>query len=322
MRTLVASSWIPKPTHHVVCCTDLGTAIDSYCSQFGFRLDTIGPADAPAAAVLSGHGMTLLLHTPDAEPAPAEMPVNQPASVHTPAQASGGEGRAGMLYRDLLPDRQGGTFIASHITIPTGGPVADYVHYHDVRFQLIFCHAGWVDVVYEDQGPPFRLEPGDLVIQPPTIRHRVLESSAGLEVIEIGYPAVHDTQREHQIMLPTKVADTERAFGGQRFVRHTYAAAPWEDHETGQVQRSAVAPATDGLADARLRRITTPTTLKHSGEFFFWFVRSGSATTSGSLQIPLLPGDTLTVAAGDEIEITPETECEVLEVSLRAAPPV
>lgn len=317
MRTLVASSWIPKPTHHVLCCTDLNAAIDSYCSQLGFRLDTIGPADAPAAAVLSGHGMTLLLRTPGAEPLPAEMPTNQPTSVHTPAQVSGDEGRAGMLYRDLLPDRQGGTFIASHITIPTAGPVADYVHYHDVQFQLIFCHAGWVDVVYEDQGPPFRLEPGDLVIQPPTIRHRVLESSAGLEVIEIGYPAVHDTQREHQIMLPTNVVDNERAFGGQRFVRHTYTATPWEEHKTGFVQRSGVTTATDGLADVQLRRITTPTTLHHGGEFFFWFVRGGHATTSGSLHVQLQAGDALTVAAGDEIEITPGTpEFEVLQVSL------
>ena len=35
-----------------------------------------------------------------------------------------GEGRAGMLYRDLIPGRLGGRFIASHISIPEGGPVA------------------------------------------------------------------------------------------------------------------------------------------------------------------------------------------------------
>ena len=34
------------------------------------------------------------------------------------------EGRAGMRYRDLIPGRLGGRFIASHILIPTGGPVA------------------------------------------------------------------------------------------------------------------------------------------------------------------------------------------------------
>ena len=62
-----------------------------------------------------------------------------------------------MTYRDLLPERLGGRFIASHITIADGGPVPDYVHHHDIRFQVIHCVRGWVRVVYEDQGPPFVL---------------------------------------------------------------------------------------------------------------------------------------------------------------------
>ena len=72
-------------------------------------------------------------------------------------------GRAGMLYRDLIPCRLGGRFIASHIRIPSGGSVPDYVHYHKVRFQMIYCYKGWVRVVYEDQGPDFILYPGDCV---------------------------------------------------------------------------------------------------------------------------------------------------------------
>jgi hypothetical protein len=32
-------------------------------------------------------------------------------------------GRAGMDYRDLLPGRLGGRYIASHIRIASGGPV-------------------------------------------------------------------------------------------------------------------------------------------------------------------------------------------------------
>ena len=70
-----------------------------------------------------------------------------------------GVGRAGMLYRDLLPGRAGGAMIASHIRIPSGGPVPDYVHFHRVHFQLIVCVEGWVEVVYEGQGGPFVLEP-------------------------------------------------------------------------------------------------------------------------------------------------------------------
>ena len=37
------------------------------------------------------------------------------------------------------------------------------------------------------------LRAGDCVIQPPLIRHRVLESSDHLQVIEIGVPAEHVT---------------------------------------------------------------------------------------------------------------------------------
>src|SRR5690349_7367988 len=102
-----------------------------------------------------------------------------------------------MRYRDLLPGRQGGRFIASAIRIDQGGPVPDYVHYHRVRFQLLYCVRGWVRVVYEGQGDPFVMAPGDCVLQPPRIRHRVLESSPGLEVIEVAGPAEHETLADH-----------------------------------------------------------------------------------------------------------------------------
>ena len=88
-----------------------------------------------------------------------------------------------MHYRDLVPSRLGGAMIASHIRIPDGGPVPDMVHFHKVGFQLIFCIRGWVDVVYEDQGGPRRLAAGDCFIQPPRIRHRVLEASDGEEAL-------------------------------------------------------------------------------------------------------------------------------------------
>ena len=121
-------------------------------------------------------------------------------------------GRAGMRYRDLIPGRQGGRFIASHIHIPDGGPVPDYVHYHQVRLQLIYCYKGWVKVVYEGQGEPFVMFPGDCVLQPPQIRHRVLESSPGLEVVEVSCPAEHPTLVEHELSLPTVERYPERDF--------------------------------------------------------------------------------------------------------------
>src|SRR6185295_4908728 len=95
--------------------------------------------------------------------------------------------------------------------------VPDYVHYHRVRFQMIYCAKGWVRVVYEDQGPPFVLREGDSVLQPPGIRHRVLESSPD-----------HETFADHELELPTASLCPERDFGGQRFVRHEAARAAWQ----------------------------------------------------------------------------------------------
>ncbi len=58
---------------------------------------------------------------------------------------------AGMAYRDLVPDQLGGWVVASHIRIADGGPVADYVHFHDLRRRrILYCRAGWVRLVYGD----------------------------------------------------------------------------------------------------------------------------------------------------------------------------
>ena len=118
------------------------------------------------------------------EPRPLLVPDLVPELVISrAADADPSVGRAGMQYRDLIPAVSVGWFIASHISIPGAGPVPDYVHHHDIRFQLIFCHAGWVEVVYEDQGEPFVMHPGDWEIQPPHILHRVMASIEELEVV-------------------------------------------------------------------------------------------------------------------------------------------
>ena len=137
--------------------------------------------------------------------------------------AAWGTGRAGMSYRDLLPNREGGRFIASHIRIHEGGPVPDYEHYHEVRFQMIYCYRGWVRLVYEDQGPPFVLQAGDCVLQPPLIRHRVLECASGLEVVEVSSPAEHPTFVDHAMTLPTDAHRPDRCFGAAK-IRSSHRA--------------------------------------------------------------------------------------------------
>ena len=134
----------PEPV--VVACGDLDAAITFY-EGLGLRLDMIMPADNPRVAAMSGHGVAVKLVADGA--VPEAITEAAPQFLLARAGAVWSTGRAGMLYRDLIPGRLGGRVIASQIRIPEGGPVADYVHYHRVGFQMIYCRRGWVRVAYE-----------------------------------------------------------------------------------------------------------------------------------------------------------------------------
>jgi quercetin dioxygenase-like cupin family protein len=223
------------------------------------------------------------LRTQQAPELPRELPAFVPEFVLTRGGAAGAVGRAGMTYRDLIPGRLGGRYIASHITIPEAGPVADWVHYHRVAFQIIVVRRGWVRVVYEDQGAPFTMSQGDVVLQPPGIRHRVLESSAGLEVIEIGAPSLHETFADHELTLPNG-AKPERDFGGQRFLRHIAAEMPWVEFRGARAQETAMLDATGGIAAVRTIRTGGAPRIDfeaHDGELVFGFVLKGRARLGG-----------------------------------------
>jgi len=245
------------------------------------------------------------------------------------------EGRAGMLYRDLIPSRLGGRFVASHILIPMGGPVADYVHYHRVRLQIIFCKKGWVRVAYEDQGDPITMNAGDCVLQPPEIRHRVLEASEGLEVIEIGCPAVHETWGDPSMTLPTGRNLPERVYDGQRFVSHVASEATWEVSRLPgfECRDTGIGKATDGLAGVRVLRSHKGPALAgcssaggrnaHAGELAFYLVLSGTtvfeSTVLGTHE--LNPGDSWVLPARADCRIRPAEDLELLEVTLPAELP-
>lgn len=311
---LVASA--VRRAQMVVPCGDVTATLDFFVERLGFRVDEIFPADSPSVAVISGHGITLRLERSSGEsasptlrllcdlsalPAGTQRDIQAPngmrvdiADADPPLEVPGGEqefvisrgdddlwgtGRATMQYRDLVPSRLGGRFVVSHIRIPQGGPVPDYVHYHRVRFQMIFCKAGWVKVVYEDQGPPFVMETGDCVLQPPQIRHRVLEASPGLEVIEVGCPAVHETHADHDMRLPNGSLDTQRMFNGQRFMRHVAREGKWSPWRIPgfEARDTGIAAATNGMASVRVVRSTGPVSgsIQHEGEFLFFFVLRG-----------------------------------------------
>jgi quercetin dioxygenase-like cupin family protein len=282
-------------------CADFDAAL-GLLRGLGMRLDTIYPADEPHSALLIHDGTTIRLTArPDAAPADSGLPPFAPEFALTNAGTTPGQGRAGMLYRDLIPGRLGGRYIASHIMIEEGGPVADWVHFHRIAFQLICVRKGWVRVVYQDQGPPFVMEAGDMVLQPPGIRHRVLESAPGLEVVEITCPALHETCADHEMSLPNGAFDPARDFEGQRFLHHKSAAAPWTPWNGAEAQETRVSQASGGLAEARILRpgatqiVAVP---PHEGELVFGFVLEGSARLEHDCDHALGPADSFVIPPG------------------------
>lgn len=295
------------PNDLELICADFNPALD-LLRQLGLRLDVIFPADEPHTAILSHDGISVRLTSrPEARAPSADLPEFLPEIVVTRAGTAPEVGRAGMRYRDLIPSRLGGRYIASHITIADGGPVADWVHFHRIAVQLICVRKGWVRVVYEDQGDPFIMAAGDMVLQPPEIRHRVLESSPGLEVVEITCPALHETFAEHDMALPNGNSNTAREFSGQRFLHHVAAKSPWIPWHGAEAQMTGVRDAAGRLAEARTLRpgalpiIAVP---PHDGELVFGFVLEGSVRLDHGEGYPLGPADSFVIPPGEAWRMT------------------
>ena len=341
----------------VLPCANLNRTLEFFTDRLGFRLEMIFPADSPQVAVISGYGTTLRLEasaenqrltlnlignfsdetsrelsSPDGvriiltnAETTVEIPKGAQEFVLTTFEGenSWSEGRAGMRYRDLIPGRLGGRFIASHIRITQGGEVPDYVHYHLIRFQMIYCLSGWAKLVYEDQGQPFLMNAGDCVLQPPEISHRVLESSSKFEVLEIGSPAIHETFTDHQLNLPNETVMPERIFSGQRFVHHIAEKSIWMPSKIKGFEScdTGISKATDGLADVRFIRAVADScfSVKHSGEFLFFYILKGTLRLSReNLNYKLKAGACFILPAGEEYFIDADKGLEMLRVSLPA----
>ena len=318
---------------------DVQGDIPFYMKELGMRLDTIFPADDPAVAVLSGHGLRLRL-----ERGAPEHPGTIRLLTENPDEFADGEreliapngtrveidyinppliipetehafvvrrlkdkapwiiGRAGMRYRDLIPSRLGGSIIASHIRIPDGGPVPDVVHYHTVGFQLIFCYRGWVDIVYEDQGDPLRLHGGDCLIQPPEIRHCVLYASEDIEVIEIGVPAQHVTTIDHDMTLPNGLFPGKE-YQGQEFVHHVKARASWRPFRLPgfRCRDTGINLGTRGVAGVQVVRSSGGDTAwsSNDADIHFSFVMEGNFVLEGEGEEPRK------LSAGDAFVLPP-----------------
>ena len=109
-------------------------------------------------------------------------------------QASEGDWTEGLRtifeYRDLgIRGATGGDYVA-HIIRANGRESEDDVqqwHVHECDFQYVHVLEGWAKFEYEGQGV-HTIRKGDVILQPPLIKHREIEVSDDFAVLEIVAP--------------------------------------------------------------------------------------------------------------------------------------
>ena len=126
----------------------------------------------------------------------AEAPNAQTFTCSHAADAVFEEGlRPYAAYRDLgMKEGSAGAAVAHVIRFK--GPCTDEVrvwHTHDVEFQMVYVLKGWVVAEMEGR-EPVRMEVGSAWMQPPKIRHRLIDYSDGCEVLEVVLPADFETE--------------------------------------------------------------------------------------------------------------------------------
>lgn len=103
--------------------------------------------------------------------------------------------RSFTLSRDLGFAKATGGMVEAHVNRrarPYNAAEIAHRHFHDTQFQMVYVLKGWVRNEFEGQGE-FVMREGSCWIQPPGIKHTLLDYSDDLEVLEIIIPAVYDT---------------------------------------------------------------------------------------------------------------------------------
>ena len=94
-------------------------------------------------------------------------------------------------YRDLgIRQGTGGDYVA-HVIRKNEKKSKDTVqqwHVHDCAFQMVYVLNGWATFEYEGGGVR-TIRKGDCILQPPMLKHREIECSDDLEILEIVSPA-------------------------------------------------------------------------------------------------------------------------------------
>jgi hypothetical protein len=97
-------------------------------------------------------------------------------------------------YRDLGIAKASGGLAQAHV-IRLLPPCTDEVrkrHIHAVELQLVYVLKGWIKNEFEGHGEQLMRE-GTCWLQPPNIKHTVLDYSDDCEMLEIIVPAKFDT---------------------------------------------------------------------------------------------------------------------------------
>ena len=98
-------------------------------------------------------------------------------------------------YRDLGMAPATGGMVQAHVirmTKPFSAEEVAIPHFHDVDFQMVYVLKGWIKGEYEGAGVVTMRE-GSCWLQPPRIKHAVLDYSDDCELLEIIMPADFDT---------------------------------------------------------------------------------------------------------------------------------
>jgi len=99
--------------------------------------------------------------------------------------------RSYAAYRDLGVEKATGGAVQAHVIRLLGKcdpKVVSIPHYHGVQFQFLYMLKGWMIGEYEGAGR-VKMTAGSCWIQPPGIRHQVIDYSDGCEMVEIILPA-------------------------------------------------------------------------------------------------------------------------------------
>jgi uncharacterized RmlC-like cupin family protein len=94
-------------------------------------------------------------------------------------------------YRDLGMSKATNGLLQAHVIrlVPPCDPkVVSKRHFHDVEIQMIYVLKGWIKSEFEGQGE-VTMRQGAAWLQPPRIKHTVLDYSDDCELLEIISPA-------------------------------------------------------------------------------------------------------------------------------------